>query len=160
MSSAHIFLLSGVSTLRMADSSLMNSVSEIGLSTSSYQHSNGNPNTYLKDVGGKDGVVDSNSNMGLNESGSKVAIASVSDDVMPSESDDVIHDEIDDAVFCSVDAWMAQWQMLAVHRPILVQVLCCLVLYSHQFIPFISSLHHITSHQITNVSSLTFLIFY
>ena len=138
MSSAHIFLLSGVSTLRIADSSLMNSVSEIGLSTSSYQHSNGNPNTYLKDVGGKDGVIDSS--MGLNESGSKVAIASVSDDVMPSESDDVIHDESDDAVFCSVDAWMAQWQMLAVHRPILVQVLYCTALYCIVFL-FTTS-HH------------------
>ena len=129
---------------------MMYSVSEIGLSTSSYQHSNGNPNTYLKDLGGKDVAVDNN--MGLHDSGSKAVIASVSDDVMPSESDDVIHDESDDAVFCSVDAWMAQWQMLAVHRPILVQVAYCTSLYCVVF-PSIHSLYHITSHRITNVSS-------
>lgn len=120
VSSSHIFLLSGVSTLRIPDGSLVNSVSEIGLSTSSNQHSIGLCNTLTSGVDGGD-VIDAN--MSMNECGSKVAIASVSDDVMPSESDDVIHDESDDAVFCSVDAWMAQWQMLAVHRPILVQVL-------------------------------------
>jgi hypothetical protein len=109
-----------VSTLRIPDGSLVNSVSEIGLSTSSNQHSIGLSNTHTSGVDGSD-VIDAN--MSMNECGSKVAIASVSDDVMPSESDDVIHDESDDAVFCKVDAWMAQWQMLAVHRPILVQVL-------------------------------------
>ena len=109
----------------------MNSVSEIGLSTCSI------PNSHLRDLEGKD--IDAN--MSLNECGSKIAIASVSDDVMPSESDDVINDESDDAVFCSVDAWMAQWQMLAVHRPILVQVLLyifdapsrsCIFMYFHR----------------------------
>lgn len=120
VSSAHIFLLSGVSSLRIPDGSLVNSVSEIGLSTSSNQHSIGLSNTYTSGGEGSD-VIDAN--VSMNECSSKVAIASVSDDVMPSESDDVIHDESDDAVFCSVDAWMAQWQMLAVHRPILVQVM-------------------------------------
>ena len=28
------------------------------------------------------------------------------------------------ADFCSIDDWMAQWQMLAMHRPVLVQVCC------------------------------------
>jgi hypothetical protein len=33
-----------------------------------------------------------------------------------------------DEVFCSVGAWMAQWQMLAVHRPALVQVTIVIVI--------------------------------
>jgi hypothetical protein len=130
VSSAHIFLLSGVSSPRIPDGSLVNSVSEIGLSTVSNQHSIGN--THTSGVDGSD-IIDAN--MSMNECGSKVAIASVSDDVMPSESDDVIHDESDDVVFCSVDEWMAQWQMLAVHRPVLVQVLQSLISFLHY--PFI-----------------------
>jgi hypothetical protein len=54
--------------------------------------------------------------------GSGVGVACSTDAVASSVSDDSVPSPCSEAIFCSNDQWMAQWQMFAMHRPVLVQV--------------------------------------
>lgn len=54
--------------------------------------------------------------------GAGAGVGCSTDAVASSVSDDSVPSPCSEAVFCTNDQWMAQWQMFAMHRPVLVQV--------------------------------------
>ena len=101
--SLHVFLLSGGSAPPLLSPSALNSMADSGLYSSWLQ-----PTVDTKSP--HDDVV-----VGLETSVRSVASAAKHTALSKAQSN---------ADFCSIDDWMAQWQMLAMHRPVLVQVCC------------------------------------
>ena len=99
--SLHIFLLSGGSAPPLLPPSALNSMADSGLYSSWLQ-----PTVDTKCPHG-DAVV------GLETSVRSATSAAKNTALSNAQSN---------ADFCSIDDWMAQWQMLAIHRPVLVQV--------------------------------------
>ena len=101
----HMFLLCGGSLPPTMSDSMAVSISDSGMFTS-----------WLRpalDASLCSSVVGESVGAGVGCSTDAVA-SSVSDDSVPSPCSE--------AVFCTNDQWMAQWQMFAMHRPVLVQV--------------------------------------
>ena len=71
---------------------------------------------------GKEEVAGSDPGVGT---GAEVGVGMNCDVAASSVSSSSASPVTSDKVFCSIHDWMAQWQMFAVHRPLLTQVFIC-----------------------------------